>query len=145
MRSIHHLGRHLIIALAAATVGGCATAASSPSTTPAPSPAPTDAPTTTAGEVTSSVEVHAQPGFFWDQPSYTARAGEITITVINDDEVFHQMQILQNAQPAVDTVWEVYALGVTAVETVTLAPGEYRIFCIVPGHEQMDAPLTVVP
>lgn len=145
MRSLPHLGRHLIVVLAAVTVGGCGATDSAAPTTSASSPAPTDAPATSVGAATGSIEVHAQPGFFWDQPSYSAQAGEITITVVNDDEVFHQMQILQNAQPVVDTVWEVYELGGTATETVTLAPGEYRIFCIVPGHDQMDAPFTVVP
>jgi plastocyanin len=77
-------------------------------------------------------------GLSFDQTALTAAAGEITIELVNDSGVPHNVEI--EGQGASDTITE----GTTEL-TVTLEPGEYVFFCNIPGHREggMEGTLTV--
>ncbi|HET6952623.1 MAG TPA: plastocyanin/azurin family copper-binding protein [Acidimicrobiales bacterium] len=88
-----------------------------------------------AGEVT----VVAQDTLRFDHDSYSADAGEVTITYENDGSLVHTLLI----DGVDDFKLQVSASGDTDSGTVDLEPGEYRIYCDVPGHSSMEATLTV--
>jgi plastocyanin len=75
----------------------------------------------------------------FDQTELTAAAGEITIELVNDSGLPHNVEI-----EGQDAVSETITEGSTEV-TVTLEPGEYVFFCNIPGHRQggMEGTLTV--
>jgi plastocyanin len=77
--------------------------------------------------------------FSFDETELTAAAGEITIELVNDSGVPHNVEI-----EGQDAVSETITEGSTEV-TVTLEPGEYVFFCNIPGHRQggMEGTLTV--
>jgi plastocyanin len=77
--------------------------------------------------------------FSFDQTELTAAAGEITIELVNDSGLPHNVEI-----EGQDAVSETITEGSTEV-TVTLEPGEYVYFCNIPGHRQggMEGTLTV--
>jgi plastocyanin len=87
--------------------------------------------------------VKAVPTIRWDASSYTAPAGEIDVFLANDDNVKHVLVVLQDDKVVGDLELEVNKRGDTDQGTITLQPGEYRIYCTVPGHGSMDSTLTV--
>jgi plastocyanin len=88
-----------------------------------------------AGEVT----VEALDTLRFDRDSYTADAGEVTITYENGGSLVHTLLI----DGVDDYKLQVSANGDTDRGTVDLEPGGYRIYCDVPGHSSMEATLTV--
>ena len=87
--------------------------------------------------------VKAVPTIRWDASSYTAPAGEIDVFLANDDNVKHVLVVLQDDKVVGDLELEVNKRGDTDQGTITLEPGEYRIYCTVPGHGSMNSTLTV--
>jgi len=87
--------------------------------------------------------VKAVPTIRWDASSYTAPAGEIDVFLANDDNVKHVLVVLQDDKVVGDLELEVGKRGDTAQGTITLEPGEYSIYCTVPGHGSMNSTLTV--
>ena len=87
--------------------------------------------------------VKAVPTIRWDASSYTASAGEIDVFLANDDNVKHVLVVLQDDKVVGDLELEVNKRGDTDQGTITLEPGEYRIYCTVPGHGSMNSTLTV--
>ena len=87
--------------------------------------------------------VKAVPTIRWDASSYTAPAGEIDVFLANDDSVKHVVVVLQDDKVVGDLELEVGKRGDTAQGTITLEPGEYSIYCTVPGHGSMNSTLTV--
>jgi len=85
----------------------------------------------------------AVPTIRWDASSYTAPAGEIDVFLANDDSVKHVLVVLQDDKVVGDLELEVGKRGDTAQGTITLEPGEYSIYCTVPGHGSMNSTLTV--
>jgi len=79
----------------------------------------------------------------WDASSYSAPAGEIDVFLANDDNVEHVLVVLQDDKVVGDLELEVKKRGDTDQGTITLEPGEYRIYCTVPGHGSMNSSLTV--
>ena len=77
--------------------------------------------------------------FAFDETELTAAAGEVTIELVNDSGIPHNVEI-----EGQDAVSETITEGSTEV-TVTLEPGEYVYFCNIPGHRQggMEGTLTV--
>jgi plastocyanin len=75
----------------------------------------------------------------FDQTELTAAAGEITIELVNESGVPHNVEI-----EGQDAVSETITEGSTEL-TVTLEPGEYVFFCNIPGHREagMEGTLTV--
>ncbi|HXV34476.1 MAG TPA: plastocyanin/azurin family copper-binding protein [Gaiellaceae bacterium] len=83
----------------------------------------------------------ADPGgaLSFDQTELTAAAGEITIELVNESGVPHNVEI-----EGEDAVTETITEGSTEL-TVTLEPGTYTYFCNIPGHREggMEGTLTV--
>lgn len=124
--------RSLILATSAATflvLGACG--GSSSSTADYTIPADAD------------LVVKAVPTIRWDSPTYTAPAGEIKVFLANDDNVKHILVIRQGDTVVGDLELEVIKKGSFDEGTITLEPGEYSVYCIIPGHGNMDSTLTV--
>ncbi|MEY3092101.1 MAG: hypothetical protein RL413_126 [Actinomycetota bacterium] len=100
------------------------------------------APETTIPEGVDLV-VKAVPTIRWDASSYTAPAGEIDVFLANDDNVKHVLVVLQDDKVVGDLELEVGKRGDTDQGTISLEPGEYSIYCTVPGHGSMNSTLTV--
>lgn len=87
--------------------------------------------------------VKAVPTIRWDKSEYTAPAGEVDVFLANDDNVKHVMVILQDDQVVGDLELTVNQNGDTARGTITLEAGQYRVFCTIPGHSNMNSTLVV--
>jgi plastocyanin len=86
-----------------------------------------------------SVTVVAQDSLSFDRDDYTASAGEVTIDYENGGNLTHTLLI----DGVDDFKLSVSANGDTDEGTAELEPGDYRIYCDIPGHESMEATLTV--
>ena len=87
--------------------------------------------------------VKAIPTIRWDSEEYTAPAGEIDVFLANDDNVKHIMVVLKDDKVFGELELVVNKRGDFDRGTITLEPGEYRIYCTIPGHSSMDSLLTV--
>ena len=87
--------------------------------------------------------VKAVPTIRWDKSEYTAPAGEIEVFLANDDNVKHILVILQDDKVVGDLELIVDKEGDVDSGTITLEPGEYRVYCTIPGHGSMNSVLTV--
>ena len=87
--------------------------------------------------------VSAVPAIRWDATSYQAPAGELKIAMSNMDSVKHVLVILEGDTVVGDLELVVNKKGDYADGVITLLPGEYRIYCTIPGHGGMDSTLTV--
>jgi len=89
---------------------------------------------------TAAVTVHALDALKFDQPDYTAKAGDVSLDYINDGSQTHTLVVEGKGCKL-----EVKSHGATDKGTVNLLPGSYKIFCDIPGHEGagMKATLTV--
>lgn len=92
--------------------------------------------------------VRAQAGIEWDQSSYTATAtdGKVIVTLINDSSQPHNLHIVDDDKNDVDKsakVTEVSQSGDSSTSTFTLAAGEYRVICRIPGHSNMNSKFVV--
>ena len=78
-------------------------------------------------------------GFAFDPTELTAPAGDITIELVNDSGIPHNVEIEGEAGPS-ETITE----GSTEL-MASLEAGEYVFFCAVPGHREggMEGTLTV--
>ncbi len=92
---------------------------------------------------TVDLVVKAVPTIRWDADSYTAPAGEVEVFLANDDSVKHVLVVLQDDKVVGDLELVVDKKGDTASGTITLDPGQYYIYCTVPGHGSMNSLLTV--
>lgn len=87
--------------------------------------------------------VKAVPTIRWDKTEYTASAGEINVFLANDDNVKHVLVILQDDKVVGDLELIVDQEGDVDQGSIELEPGEYRVYCTIPGHGSMDSLLTV--
>lgn len=77
----------------------------------------------------------------WDVEELTATEGEISIALVCEDAVNHNLVIEETGEEVA-----VCAPGRSDVGTVTLEPGSYTYVCTVPGHERtMRGTLNVTP
>lgn len=85
----------------------------------------------------------ADPGgaLAFDQTELSGAAGALTIELMNDSGIPHNVEIEGNG---VEEVSETISEGSTSM-TLTLEPGEYEFYCAVPGHREggMEGTLTV--
>lgn len=90
-----------------------------------------------------TIMLAADPGgdLAFDQTELTAAAGEVTIELMNDSGLPHNVEVEGNG---VEEVSETITEGSTSL-TLTLEPGEYEFYCAVPGHREggMEGTLTV--
>jgi plastocyanin len=98
---------------------------------------------TTTAPVDADLVVRAVPSIRWDASSYSVDAGEVTILLQNDDSVRHTLVVLDGDTRVGGLQLEVNRRGDSDSGTVTLEPGTYRIFCTVPGHQNMNSELIV--
>ena len=77
----------------------------------------------------------------FDQTELTVSAGEVTIELVNDSGIPHNVEVEGNG---VEEVSDTITSGSTEL-TMTLEPGEYEFYCAVPGHREggMEGTLTV--
>lgn len=86
-----------------------------------------------------TVAVVARDALRFDRDSYSALAGEVTFDYENGGNITHTLVI----DGVEGFKLQVNSGGDTDEGTVELDPGEYRIYCDVPGHAGMEATLTV--
>lgn len=112
--------RSVLVIAAALTLGACGD---------------DDAGTNATDEPPAEAEVSVRavaPAPFEDAPS-TAPSGEVTLRLINDDEMGHSL-VIDELGEGVDVV----AGGSEGTTSVTLEPGTtYTYFCGVPGHRNL--------
>ena len=87
--------------------------------------------------------VKAVPTIRWDATEYTATAGDIKVFLANDDNVKHILVIRQGDKVVGDLELTVTKRGTVDEGTINLEAGEYSVYCIIPGHGNMNSTLTV--
>lgn len=87
----------------------------------------------------ADVTVVAEDSLQFDQTSYSAPAGEVVIAYEDGGNLTHTLLI----DGVDDFELRVTSQGDSDVGTADLEPGEYRLYCDIPGHESMEATLTV--
>jgi plastocyanin len=89
-----------------------------------------------------TLTVTADPGgaISWDKTSLSAKAGKVTLKIVNDSEIPHAIEVEGNGvEEETKTV-----TGGSADVTVDLKPGKYKYYCPVSQHRQtMKGTLTV--
>ena len=119
------------------------TEAQPPTTTTVALPAPT---TTAATTTTAKPKPKAQTvdvtesDFKIATPSTTLKAGAITFDVKNDGQTEHDLVVTGNG---ITQGTPRFGGGQTKTLKVTLKPGTYKLFCSVPGHEQLGMKLNI--
>lgn len=78
----------------------------------------------------------------WDQPTYSATAGEVKVALVNGGSINHTLLVVSADGKQLGEKLEVGG-GQTDEGTFTLDAGEYTLFCNVPGHGNMKSVLTV--
>ena len=91
----------------------------------------------------TDLEVRAVPGLRFDQNSYEAPAEEIAIAYVNDDTIRHTLVVIKDDVIDNSLELEVNRKGDIDSGSITLEPGNYVLFCTVPGHQNMKADLLV--
>jgi plastocyanin len=91
----------------------------------------------------ADVTVAAVDGLVWDATDYAATAGEITISVVNESSLPHNLHIVDADGVQLPEQWDIPSRNDTASDTVTLSAGTYTLICTIPGHANMKATLTV--
>ena len=92
---------------------------------------------------TLDLEVYAVAGLKFDKTSYEVEAGDISVGYINDDSIRHTLVVVQGDTKVSGFELKVNKKGDIDSGSVTLAAGNYVLFCTVPGHQNMKADLTV--
>jgi plastocyanin len=89
-----------------------------------------------------TLTVTADPGgaIKWDKSSLSAKAGKVTLKIVNDSQIPHAIEVEGNGvEEETKTV-----TGGDASVTVDLKPGKYEYYCPVGDHKQtMKGTLTV--
>jgi plastocyanin len=121
-----------VLAVSALALTACSGSDASPATAPAD----------------SDVVVRAQAAISFDQKAYSATSheGRVILTLINDSSQPHNAHVVDGNGDEVDSSTKapsVSGKGDEATATFSLAPGQYRVVCKVPGHGNMDSKLTV--
>jgi plastocyanin len=106
-------------------------------------PATTEETTTHEDGGGGHITLTADPGgdLSFDQTELTAPAGEVTIELVNESGIPHNVEVEGNG---VEEVSETITEGTTEL-TLDLQAGEYEFYCAVPGHREggMEGTLTV--
>lgn len=89
--------------------------------------------------------IKALDGIAWDAKTYTAAAvaGKVTIAVENESSSPHNLHLLDAGNVDVGIALDVDGHGDVKSNSITLAPGTYKVICTIAGHGNMKATLTV--
>lgn len=100
---------------------------------------------TTTAPTDVDIEVVALDGLAWAQSSYEATAtdGAVTIYGVNESSLPHNLYVRDSQGNQVGSFIDLPTRGKSGTLEFQLEPGEYRIVCLIPGHTNMDVPLTV--
>jgi plastocyanin len=90
----------------------------------------------------ADVVAHGNDKLQFDQDSYTARAGSITIELVNDGSLPHTL-LFDEDDVDFDKL-SVAGEGDTDRGTVELTPGTYTIYCDIVGHRSAGMEATLV-
>ncbi len=93
----------------------------------------------TGGGGGSALTVVAEDTLSFDRDDYSVPAGDVTIDYENGGVIAHTLLI----DGVDDFKLTVASSSDTDEGTTSLEPGDYRIYCDVPGHGDMKATLTV--
>lgn len=95
----------------------------------------------------ADVVVLALDGIVWDADEYSAVAdnGEVSIYTRNDSSIAHNLYVRDSEGTEIGDFIDLPSRGADGMKTWKLEPGEYRIVCLIPGHQNMDSMLTVTP
>ena len=93
--------------------------------------------------VDTDLEVLAVSGLKFDKTNYEVVAGDVTVGYINEDSIRHTLVVVQDGTVVSGFELKVNKNGDIDSGSVTLAAGNYVLFCTVPGHQNMKADLTV--
>ena len=93
--------------------------------------------------VDTDLEVLAVSGLKFDKNNYEVVAGDVTVGYINEDSIRHTLVVVQDGTVVSGFELKVNKNGDIDSGSVTLAAGNYVLFCTVPGHQNMKADLTV--
>lgn len=126
-RSLLVTGAVGLLTMSIASCGGSDSGADSPATLPAD----------------IGLEVDAGPGLKFGSESYTASAGRQTVALVNVDTQLHSMVIVDAGKKTLPGELKVGKSGDIDTGTYDLQPGTYQLLCLVPGHDNMKATLTV--
>ena len=90
------------------------------------------------GETVELVETE----FAIDPSEVTAKAGEVTFAVSNEGSAPHNLEVEGSG---VEEVSETIEAGQSTELTVSLEPGDYEMYCAIPGHREqgMEGTVTV--
>jgi plastocyanin len=87
--------------------------------------------------------VLAVSGLKFDKTIYETSAGDIAVAYVNEDSIRHTLVVVQDGTKVSGFELKVNKKGDIDSGSVTLAAGNYVLFCTVPGHQNMKANLTV--
>lgn len=93
----------------------------------------------------ANVVINAVSGIQWEQKEYTATStnGAVKIAVENLSNEPHNLNLKDSSNVVVAKTLNIASRGSIDSGTFTLAPGVYAVFCLIPGHSNMKATLTV--
>lgn len=89
--------------------------------------------------------IKALEGISWDAKTYTAQSvnGKVTLSLKDQGTVPHNLHLLDKDNVDMGVALDVSGSGDVHTETVSLAPGTYKVICTIAGHGNMKATLTV--
>jgi plastocyanin len=93
--------------------------------------------------IDTDLEIRAVSGLRFDQNSYEVSAGELLVAYVNDDTIRHTLVVIKDGVIDNSFELEVNRKGDVDSGSITLEPGNYVLFCTVPGHQNMKADLVV--
>jgi uncharacterized cupredoxin-like copper-binding protein len=119
-----------------------ATAPSSTSSTPVATTGTPAPPSSPAASNTLALEANPQGGLNYNTTKLTAKAGVVTIDLMNSSPIEHDVALSKGSKALGQT--PIFSGGSKKL-TLMLSPGTYSFFCTVPGHRQagMEGVLTV--
>ena len=94
----------------------------------------------------NAVDVYAVDGIAWNAGNYCAESadGQVTINGFNNSSLPHNLHVQDSSGAAVTEQFvDLPSKGAEGTLSLSLALGEYRIVCLIPGHSNMKATLTV--
>jgi plastocyanin len=93
----------------------------------------------------ADVVVKAVEGISWNQKEFTTAAtdGAVVIYAVNDSSIAHNLYVVDADEQVIGDFIDLPKRGSDGSRQLTLAPGEYRLICKIPGHTNMNSKLTV--